>query len=380
MARGETASLSPDAYFDAGWFDRELETVFRSNWLYAGTLCDFPSDGAWVTVTYGSRSWIILRSEEGFRCYRNVCSHRHSRILSDVRGCGPLRCAYHGWTYGSNGVPTGLPGQRENFDLTPNERIALKLPQGRAVAIGNFVFFRDAADEDQPCTRMGEDAVSLLRNLSETFSSPFEIGEHLWRANWKTGVENTLEPYHATFVHADSLAQIIDLSYQTQLETRFTWHRHELREASVGWWSKMLGLANIEKSGNYSDYWHFHIHPNLCIGLTHGSLLSIQSFEPVSAQSVRLRFRLFLPSDRHGQGSEVMRTTLKRFLSEYSARILAEDREPVEACQAGIRNAAGKALLGESEARIGSFQRDLLSDIGLDFINIPKRQSTEVEL
>lgn len=349
MARGETASLSPDAYFDAGWFDRELETVFRSNWLYAGTLCDFPSDGASVTVTYGSRSWIILRSEEGFRCYRNVCSHRHSRILSDVRGCGPLRCAYHGWTYGSNGVPTGLPGQRENFDLTPNERIALKLPQGRAVSIGNFVFFRDAADEDQPCTRMGEDAVSLLRNLSETFSSPFEIGDHLLASQLEDGggkhpraIPRHVRPRRQSRSNHRS-------KLPTQLETRFTCHRHELREASVGWWSKMPGLANIEKSGNYSDYWHFHIHPNLCIGLNHGSLLSIQSFEPVSAQSVRLRFRLFLPSDRHGQGSEVMRTTLKRFLSEYNARILAEDREPVEACRAGIRNAAGKALLGSQK-------------------------------
>jgi choline monooxygenase len=378
MARGETASLSPDAYFDAGWFDRELETVFRSNWLYAGMLCDFPSDGNWVTVTYGSRSWIILRSEEGFRCFRNVCSHRHSRILSDRSGCGPLRCAYHGWTYGSNGVPTGLPGQRENFDLAPHERLALKLPEGRAVAIGNFVFFRDASDEDQPRPRMGDDAVSLLLNLSETFASPFEIGEHQWRANWKAGVENTLEPYHATFVHADSLAQIIDLRYHTQLETRFNCHRHELREASVGWWSKMLGLAGIEKPRNYSDYWHFHIHPNLCIGLTNGSLLSIQSFEPVSTESVCLRFRLFLPDGPRGQGNEVMATTLKRFLSEYNAQILAEDREPVEACQVGIRDAAGKALLGESEARIGSFQRDLLADMGLGLVSINEARSTEV--
>jgi choline monooxygenase len=365
MARGEKAPLPPEAYYDAGWFDSELQTVFRSNWLYAGTLGDFPSVGAWVTVTYGSRSWIILRSEEGFNCFRNVCSHRHSRILPGGSGCGPLRCGYHGWTYGSNGIPTGLPGQRENFDLTPDERFALKLPQGRAYAIGNFVFFRDAADEDNPDSRMGNDTVSLLLKLSETFSSPFEIGEHQWRANWKTGVENTLEPYHAKFVHTDSLAQIIDLRYETKLETRYTCHRHELREASVGWWSKMLGLARIDKSRNYSDYWHFHIHPNLCIGLTYGSLLSIQSFEPVSAHSVCLRFRLFLPNGVQGQGNEAIRTNLKRFLSEYNARILAEDREPVEACQAGFRDAEGNALLGESEARIGSFQRDLLVDMGL---------------
>jgi choline monooxygenase len=363
MARGERAPLTSKAYYDTEWFYREQETIFRSNWLYVGSISEFESDRSWLTVDYGNRSWIVIRSGDEFLCYRNVCSHRHARILSAPKGCSPIRCAYHGWTYAVDGTPTGLPGQRDNFDLSPDERASLRLPKGQAIAVGNFVFLKDNEKNNKQYESIDDAVVKLLKNLSETFDRPFYAGSHLWDANWKVGVENTLEPYHAGFVHSETLAQVIDLPYDKVLRDTHSSHGHRLKPASHEWWVKMSKLAGIKPSPHFHDYLHFFIYPNLCIGITYGSLLSIQVFRPVGPEGLELFFYLFLPNSNPSEAKAGFRSTLEEYLVDYNRKIIEEDRAPVEACQRGYRDAVGNAILGESEERIGVFQRKILNDI-----------------
>ncbi len=364
MARGEKAVLPPESYYSAQWLEQEQECVFRPNWLYGGTVSDLSGGNNWISRTYGSRSWIITGSGTSLNCFRNVCSHRHSRIVTAERGCGPLRCGYHGWTYGNDGIPTGLPGQRENFDLSTEERAGLRLPQGEAVSIGNFVFFRDVQPEGGKKRDLCDAARSLLLNLSLTFSTPFQSSSQIWRANWKAGVENTLEPYHAGFVHAESLAQVIETSVSDKtLSARFSTLRHKLKAKSISWWKQMSSLSGITPSTCMEDYQHFFIYPNICIGVTFGILLSIQTFTPVSPEMLAIDSFLFLPSMDEETTTAAVYCSLKDFLSDFNRQILEEDRIPVESCQAGFRDAVRHGILGESEDRVGFFQRSIMNDI-----------------
>jgi choline monooxygenase len=362
MSCGESAPMSPEAYYCPEWYAREQAAVFRRNWFYVGTLAELAEEGSWITVAQGGRSWIVTRTPAGLRCFRNVCSHRHSRIFDAARGCGPLRCGYHGWTYDAEGVPTGLPGQRDNFDLSATERLALRLPQGHVASVGNFVFMAENPTGSRPEDDMNEVAVDLLHKLSGTFVTPYATGELVWDSNWKAGVENTLEPYHTAFVHAESIAEVAVIDGDIALHPRFSSEFHRLKDKSRAWWQAMVEVAGFAPSHHFAEYWHFHIHPNLCIGLTYGSLLSIQTFEPLTPDRVRLHYRLFLPESVEIKPS-AKRATLQRFLSEFNDRVLLEDRGPVEACQRGFRDATSRALLGRSEARIGNFQRGIVADL-----------------
>jgi phenylpropionate dioxygenase-like ring-hydroxylating dioxygenase large terminal subunit len=363
MPRGETALLLPEAYYCSEWHAREQNAVFSRHWLYVCTLAELAEPGSWITAEHGGRSWIVTRSPNGLRCFRNVCSHRHSRILAGGRGSGPLRCGYHGWTYDVEGVPTGLPGQRDNFDLSPTERLALRLPQGHVASVGNFVFMAEDPISTRPEDDMHELALDLLRNLSDTFDGPYETGKRVWAANWKAGVENTLEPYHTAFVHAESIAEVAEIDGAMALHPRFSSEFHRLKDKSRAWWQAMAEAVGFNPSPHYGDYWHFHLHPNLCIGLTYGSLLSIQTFEPLAPDRVRLCHRLFLPA-AVTTTPQARRAALQQFLAEFNDRVLLEDQGPVEACQQGFPDASSRALLGESEARIGNFQRDIMTDLG----------------
>jgi choline monooxygenase len=82
------------------------------------------------------------------------------------------------------------------------------------------------------------------------------------------------------------------------LHPRFSSEFHRLKDKSRAWWQVMAEAAGLNPSPHYGDYWHFHVHPNLCVGITHGSLLSIQTFEPLAPDRTRLRHRLFLPAGR----------------------------------------------------------------------------------
>jgi choline monooxygenase len=362
MPRGESAPLSPEAYYCPEWYAREQAAVFRRSWLYVGTLAELAEEGSWITVAQGGRSWIVTRTPAGLRCFRNVCSHRHSRILDAERGCGPLRCGYHGWTYDAEGVPTGLPGQRDNFDLSATERLALRLPQGHVASVGNFVFMAENPTSSRPEDDMNELATDLLHKLSDTFVTPYETGERVWDANWKAGVENTLEPYHAAFVHADSFAQVAESEADMTLHPRYSSEFHRLKDNSQNWWKAMAKSIGFTPSPHFGSYWHFHLHPNLCIGLTYGSLLSIQTFEPLMPERAQLRYRLLLPGSASTQ-IDAKQAALQQFLTDFNDRILLEDKGPVEACQRGFRDATSPALLGHSEARIGNFHRAIVADL-----------------
>ena len=124
----------------------------------------------------------------------------------------------------------------------------------------------------------------------------------------------------------------------------------------------MAESIGFTPSSVFGDYWHFHVHPNLCIGVTYGSLLSIQTFEPLAENRTRLRYRLLLP-ESVATKSSARRAALEQFLAEFNERVLLEDQGPVEACQRGFGDASSRALLGESEARIGNFQRGILAAI-----------------
>jgi phenylpropionate dioxygenase-like ring-hydroxylating dioxygenase large terminal subunit len=283
--------------------------------------------------------------------------------VTDDGGCGLLRCGYHGWTYSSEGIPVGLPGQHENFDLSADERKALQLPRGQAMTVGNFVFFRDAESGHPGGDAFPEAVRTLLLQVSETFDIPFLTTTHSWNANWKAGVENTLEPYHAGFVHSGTLSQVIEPPTERTLNYSLSSHKHPLKQVSRDWWERMINLAGIHPSPHFTDYHHFFVYPNLCIGLTYGSLLSVQVFFPISTDRLTLTSTLFLPSSEAKTASRSVRWTMQEFLSEYNDKILLEDRAPVESCQAGFRDASSVAILGESEERIGFFQKAIVRDI-----------------
>jgi Rieske 2Fe-2S family protein len=101
------ARTLPAAWYAAqDHFARELQSVWRSEWVCAGDVTDMPVAGAWKSISVGGLPVLLVRDREGeLRAFLNVCRHRAAPLCEPgASGSGAaLSCPYHAWLYRLDG-------------------------------------------------------------------------------------------------------------------------------------------------------------------------------------------------------------------------------------------------------------------------------------
>ncbi|RKR06568.1 Rieske 2Fe-2S family protein [Kushneria sinocarnis] len=203
--RDPQLSLEQPFYNDQRVFELEMETLFRSEWLFAAMGCEMPKKGNFVTLDIGDNPIVIVRSGDGaLHGFHNVCRHRSSRLCLHEKGkVAKLVCPYHQWTYELDGRLL-FAGQDMggDFDLG-----AYGLQPIHVREAGGFVFVC-LADTPPPI----EDFLSTL----EHYMAPYEMdnarvavqSDIVEEANWKLVIENNRECYHCSGAHPELLASL----------------------------------------------------------------------------------------------------------------------------------------------------------------------------
>jgi phenylpropionate dioxygenase-like ring-hydroxylating dioxygenase large terminal subunit len=89
--------------------ETQLYLAMRHFWhpvLPSADLGDAPAE----VVLLGERL-VLARLGGEARCFPNLCVHRGSALSMGWVEGDQLRCRYHGWTYGPDGVCTSIPGR-----------------------------------------------------------------------------------------------------------------------------------------------------------------------------------------------------------------------------------------------------------------------------
>lgn len=355
--------LPPSAYHDGRVLAREQERIFERHWIFVGFSDELPQNNDFLAMAIGRESVVVQDFNGQKKALRNVCSHRGARLRQHGCGHGPLRCAYHGWTYDQEGVPIGIPGNQENFGCNAEDKASLALQRFEIAAIGRFLFVRLASEGPSLSEYIGPQVREVLEKLSEVPFKQFAEGTEIWQANWKLAIGNSLEPYHLAMVHEESLGQVITGGVHRK-EGRHSWSNHKLEEASQHWWQGVVKRARLSGVSSYNDYQHYLVYPNLCLGITYGTLLSVQQFSPVGPNVCSLRYRLFLP-DIYAPAEEDFCLLIQDYLRDFNRRVLDEDRVPVELTQLGTAHGAKPELQGINEFRIHAFHSAIAQDLAL---------------
>ncbi|GAB3563656.1 aromatic ring-hydroxylating oxygenase subunit alpha [Spelaeicoccus albus] len=185
-------SLEGPFYTSAEIFAEDIDRVFSSQWIFAGTEAEIPRTGDYLTVTFGHQSVIVIRDGDDVRAMHNVCRHRGTRLLDETCGTvGNIVCGYHKWTYRTNGELMFAPAQPPNFDKT-----CFALRSVHVRSLDGLIFICLAADPPADIdTVAGLVSPYLaphgLKNAKVAARS--EIVEH---GNWKLVMENNRECYH----------------------------------------------------------------------------------------------------------------------------------------------------------------------------------------
>lgn len=346
--------IPADHYYRPDVLAAEIAHVFAPSWLCVGFVEDLKNPNDFVTAQIGHKSIVVQNFNGELRAFRNVCSHRFSRIQCEKSGNRILQCPYHGWTYDAGGKPIGVPLNTHSFNLDEADKQALKLESYALETVGHFVFVRMSAEGPDLKTFLGEFYDDLL-HVSEVCPERFESESYEWDANWKLGMDNAAEGYHVPLVHADSFGLIlsIDLDISTDLEhSRYT---GKLKERSLKWWRNAEKAIKLQPSDRYPEYGNFLIFPNIVVTFSYGAFLTFQTFEPLGPDRLRIHSTSWLAKNRGGAARTMIVDSLKAFAEQ----VRNEDRDICKLAQAGVRDVPDNRapLLGKLEGRIAHFQR-----------------------
>jgi|694.fasta_scaffold28652_4 choline monooxygenase len=356
--------LPPEAYYDRGWYDRELAAVLRPSWWAVAVLDELRNEGDFVTFDHVDGPVILRRSGGAIRGYRNVCAHRLAKLTGKASGhCESLRCEYHGWEYEDTGVTRKIP---DAPSFRPLEKGRLGLDVLRVETVGGIVFL--SFDSGAPPVRdwLGEEASRI--------EAHFDHRTHmLWKAdvdvpvNWKLLVENNLESYHVGTVHAATLG-----GFPEERACEHELRGHGSRFTTPGARSVLsrFRLAVAERIGRRTSgrYSHAIVHPAF-MWIDVGLLSGFQSVVPTGPKSCRIVIRAgAVQSTRTAAVSDwAARRCVSREL-RFWKRVLREDFAILPQVQAGVESARhpGPGLISRREERIVHFQRWLLDRMGSD--------------
>ena len=348
----EATLTEPLRYWDQAVFDEEQSVIESHLWNMVGLVSDIPKRNDYLTVTVAKRSVIVQNFDAGIRAFDNVCGHRSCRIRSATKGNGVVRCPYHSWTFGADGVPIAIPGNDELFGITEEERPAYGLKPWQVAICGNLIFVRKASkglslEEDLGALFPRVAAISLAFG-KEMVQRTFE-----YEANWKVCVENTLDEYHAAFVHPTTFRPLLGSDFQYAY---FGDHSTTVVRAQDGHLSKWNRLGRLLSGRPIIDenYSHFLLFPLTTLASTFGATFSLQTFVPLTPTRTRLVSRLFLST---GITESSVSAMMGDYAQSFNQQVFEEDQFVCEQMQLGLQQCEGNGVVGGLERRLIHFQR-----------------------
>jgi phenylpropionate dioxygenase-like ring-hydroxylating dioxygenase large terminal subunit len=284
---GPHPGRAPYEWYTSGeLLDIERRRLFDRSWALVGTVEDLPEPGAYLTVTVGSSSLVVVRDEAGHvRAHHNLCRHRGLPLVEGEGHCGRfMTCRYHQWSYDLSGALRRVPQAEMQFPGTEPERWGLK-PAAAAEWHG-MVF----TNPDPAAPPLSESIGFLDGRLAPFLSGPLvEVAkvEYTARCNWKLLVENHIDVYHLWYVHSRSLSIYEHRSFEWELNSDNWWSLEPLKDRSAAPDSGLDWIPVAERQGIGAHL----MFPNLML-VTTGSYFGTYDAVPITPDTTRLTLRV----------------------------------------------------------------------------------------
>jgi glycine betaine catabolism A len=191
----------PAAYYvDQEYFEREMEVLFRRQWICAGRSEEIATPGQFVLRDVAGESVIVTRAADGrVHAFYNVCRHRGTKLCIESSGtfAGSIQCPYHAWTYGLDGRLLGAPHMDEVPHFTKQD---YPLHRVHADEWDGHVFLKLT---NSPTT-LADQLEDLPGKFRAWRMADLRLGHRIVydvKANWKLIIQNYNECLHCPNLH-----------------------------------------------------------------------------------------------------------------------------------------------------------------------------------
>jgi phenylpropionate dioxygenase-like ring-hydroxylating dioxygenase large terminal subunit len=211
------ALVEPDrvhrsVYADPEIFEAERRRLFGRAWLFVGHESQIKNPGDYYCTRLAGQPVIMVRHGDGtIRVLHNRCAHRGAAVCTQESGhAKDFRCAYHGWTFRTDGSLLNLPvreGYAQGYDLN-DPAYGLKVVP-RVESYRGFVFASLAAEGPTLKAFLGDLTSSFDDMTDRAPDGEIEVAggifKHYYDGNWKLYIENVNDLMHPRYVHESSI-------------------------------------------------------------------------------------------------------------------------------------------------------------------------------
>ena len=323
----DDARAMPGAfYLSADVLDLETRHLFRDAWTCVGRADEIPSAGDYLTYDILDEPVVAIRGEDGeVRALSNVCRHRAMPLLKDTGRAKRLVCPYHAWTYDSTGQLIGAPHIADHPTFDKRE---CRLPQFACEVWHGFIFVNTNPDAASISDRLEPLSKRIAPYHFEDMQTRF-IGWEVWNTNWKLLVENFMEGYHLTHLHARGLGDVTPTGLCEHFEPGDGYFGYNVGFAP-GMNRKRIGHADLTRE-QIDTCVMAAVTPNLLIGGA-SDACSFLCVEPKTPETVRVRLAMFFHED-YGTDEDI------DWSLELFDRTMAEDKIVLNELGRGLRSA-----------------------------------------
>jgi len=281
----QASTLPGWCYVDNEWYEREVEMLFKKNWICVGRVEQVPKAGDYYSIEIVGQPLIVIRDEnQQVKVHSALCRHRGAIITEGAGHCRALVCPYHSWTYSPSGKLLNTPGNPPpmagvaGFNMADHNLISF-----RTELWGGFIFVN--FDEN------AEPLLSWLGDLPE-FLSSYQLENMQWTnrdmyevdCNWKIWLENAFENYHVPSIHRDHYDPANPSNWIFE-ETKGPWEAMFSKRSIVAY-SGLPDVPGIDEK-KAQGLFHIWIEPSLQIILT-ANYMKFRQYLPEGPEKLRL--------------------------------------------------------------------------------------------
>jgi len=335
-----TLGLTHRRYTDPENFRREREVVLLPSWQWVGHDSDLPASGTALRVDFAGRSAFVLRGGDGFlRAFRNVCSHRGSRLVDGDPHTGlafcveaRVRCPYHAWVYDERGALVQVPGEDSAAGL---DRAALGLRPIPVASWRGWVFIAFEPPSRPLASLLAPLDAELQAYQFETMRRAVEPRLRPCRADWKAIGEHLLDVLHLDLARPGLKARIgSDPAIEVRSDDVAVLTSTVSGGDSPSWsqraYSSVLPQLEELPAERRRLWGRYYLWPNLAFEITPDQLTVLQVLPSLAGESMLRSATYATPN-----GSRGMR--LARYLNTRVRRhAAAQDLRLLERRQAGL--------------------------------------------
>jgi choline monooxygenase len=325
VPRDQARALPAAFYTSREYLQFERDALFRTQWICLGHVGAIPNVGDYFTAELVDEQLLIVRdTAAAVSVLSNVCRHRGSPVAVSSGHAARFVCGYHGWTYALDGRLLAAPLIQDGEHF---RKAACRLPRFASEIWQGYIFV-NLDGSAPPLVPALSPTEPFIRNYHPSEQHFLYEAQEVWQTNWKCLVENFMEGYHLSPLHAKTLHPVTPTNLCEKLPDgdAFTGYRANFHPQCP---ERGPYHADLTPQERRSDVFYC-VYPSFVVGFCPHFTLYM-CIRPLTVDSVAIRWGVTGIAD--DPKSPVVEGYLK-----LCKEFCAEDRTQLERLQRGLNS------------------------------------------